>query len=117
MRHLKKGKKFHRIAGRRRSFIRNLANALIIKGKIETTETRAKASRSIVEKYVTMAKKQDLAHRRTLVSRLQNKNTVAKLMEEWGVRYKDRKGGYTRIIKSSKTRKRDAAPVAIIEFV
>jgi large subunit ribosomal protein L17 len=117
MRHLKKTTKFHRITGRRRSFLRNLANDLIRSGRIETTETRAKAIRPMVERLVTIAKKQDLSARRLLLSRLGNKQTTQRLYEEIAPRYKERPGGYLRISKLAKTRKRDAAPVAIIEFV
>ena len=117
MRHLKKGKKFNRIAGRRRSFLRNLTNDLIRKERIETTEIRAKAIRPIAERMVTIAKKQNLAARRLLFSRLQDKRVVSKLYEEIGPRYQERAGGYLRIVKLAKSRKRDGARLARIEFV
>lgn len=117
MRHLKKGKKFNRIRGRRISFLRNLSNDLIRIGKIETTEVRAKAIKPSVEKLVTLAKKQDLAARRLLLSRLQNKRTASKLYEEIAPRYAERKGGYLRVTKLSKARMRDGARLATIEFV
>ncbi|MDO8574360.1 MAG: 50S ribosomal protein L17 [bacterium] len=117
MRKLKKGKKFHRVAGERRAFLRNLSKELIKHGKIETTEARAKAIRPIVEKLVTIAKKQNLASRRLLSSRVQNKNLVKKLYEEIGPKYEKRLGGYLRITKSGKSRKRDGAKLAKIEFV
>jgi len=117
MRHQKKGKKFHRITGRRRSFLRNLTNDLIKKEHIETTETRAKALRPMVERCVTFAKRQDLASRRLLLSRLHNRNTVKKLFEEIAPRYQERSGGYLRIKKLSKSRKRDGSSLALIEFV
>lgn len=117
MQHRKKGRKFHRVTGRRKSFMRNLVNNLVRDGKIETTEIRAKAIRPVTEKMVTMAKKGDLASRRLLLSRLQDKKAVAKLMEEIAPRYKERKGGFLRITKSGKMRKRDSARVAFIEFV
>ena len=117
MRHRKEGKKFHRKTGERQAFLRNLANNLIRMGKIETTEVRAKALRPAVERFVTIAKKQTLAGRRTLISRLHNKDVVAKLYEEVGPRYKERAGGYLRIKKLGKSRKRDGSSVARIEFV
>lgn len=117
MRHLKKGKKFHRIRGRRISFLKNLANDLIKKNKIETTEARAKAIKPIVEKLVTIAKEPTLHNRRLLLSRTGDKKVVERLLNELGPRYKERKGGYLRILKSAKSRKRDGALVSVIEFI
>ena len=117
MRHHVQGKKFNRTTGPRRAFLRNLANDLIRAGKIETTEARAKAIRPLVERMVTIAKKQTLASRRLLISRLHNKAIVQKLYEEIGPRYAGRVGGYLRITKLGKSRKRDGAPVARVEFV
>ncbi len=117
MRHHVQGKKFHRLTGRRRSFLRNLANDLIRSGKIETTEARAKAIRPLVERCVTLARRKTLASRRLLLSRLQNKATVAKLMDEIGSRYAARAGGYLRVTKLATSRKRDGSRLAVIEFV
>ncbi len=117
MRHRKEGKKFGRLTGRRKSFLRNLVTALVRSGKIETTEVRAKAIRPMAERMVTIAKKQDLAGRRLLLARLQNKTAVSKLVDEIGPRYAERKGGYLRIIKSGKAKKRDGSRLAVIEFV
>lgn len=117
MRHRKEGKKFHRVTGRRRAFLRNMVGNLVRSGKIETTETRAKAVRPLVEHLVTIAKKQNLAARRLLISRLHNTKVALKLYEEIGPRYQDRKGGYLRIVKSSKARKRDGSNLATIEFI
>lgn len=117
MRHLKKGKKFNRLRGDRISFMRNLSNDLIRSGAIETTEVRAKAIRPVVEKLVTTAKRQTLASRRLLISRVQNQRVVAKLYNELGPRYAERAGGYLRITKLGKSRKRDGALMAKIEFV
>lgn len=117
MRHRKKGRKFNRITGRRRSFLRNLTNDLIRSGRIETTEARAKEIRPLVEKFLTIAKKQNLAGRRLLLARLQNEKTVERLMDELAPRYASRTGGYLRILKSSKARKRDGSQLAIIEFI
>ncbi len=117
MRHLKKGKKFHRLRGDRISFMRNLANDLIRSGKIETTEVRAKAIRPVVEKLVTFAKKQTLASRRIIQSRVQNDTVTEKLYHDLGPKYAERAGGFLRITKLSATRKRDATKMATIEFV
>jgi large subunit ribosomal protein L17 len=117
MRHLKKGKKFHRLTGERRSFLRNLASNLVRVGHIETTETRAKALRPIVERWVTIAKEQTLAARRLLLKRAHNKEVVERLLSEFGPRYTKRQGGYLRITKLAKSRKRDGSRLAIVEFV
>ena len=117
MRHLVKGKKFNRLRGDRISFMRNLANDVIRAGSVETTEARAKAVRPVVEKLITLAKKQTLANRRVIVSRVHNAKVAQKLYEELGPRYAERKGGYLRISKIEKARKRDGVRMARIEFV
>lgn len=117
MRHGVRKKKFNREAGPRRSFLRNLTNNAIRKERIETTEARAKAIRPLVERAVTLAKKGNLNSRRILLSRLQDEKVVKKLMEDLAPRYAGRQGGYTRIVKSAKTRKRDGVRIATIEFV
>lgn len=117
MRHRKKGKKFHRLRGRRISFLRNLANDLIRAERVETTEIRAKAVRPIVERFVTLAKRQNLAARRLLIARVQNKRIVEKLLGELAPRYGERHGGYVRIVKLAKSRKRDGTRMARVEFV
>ena len=109
-------RKFHRKKGPRRSFMRILANNLIMKEKITTTETRAKEIRPLVEKMVTMGRKQQLASLRILLSRLP-KQAAEKIYYEISPRYKERPGGYLRIIKQSRVRKRDGTKLAIIEFV
>ena len=103
--------------GPRISFIRNLANDLIRAGSIETTEARAKAIRPVVEKLVTVAKKQTLASRRVIISRVHNEKIVSKLYNELGPRYAERAGGYLRITKLATSRKRDGTKMARIEFV
>ncbi len=113
----KKMNKFGRVKGQRVSFIRNLGNDLIRAGGIETTETRAKAIRPKVERLVTFAKRQTVASRREILSRVGNARIAKKLMEEYGPRYAERKGGYLRITKLGKTRKRDASRMVRIEFV
>jgi large subunit ribosomal protein L17 len=110
-------RKFHRTTGPRRSFLRALANNLINKERVLTTEARAKAIRPLVEKLVTIAKKQQLYGLRILIARLNNKDVAQKLFYSIAPRYQKRAGGYLRIIKQGKVRKRDAAKTAVIEFV
>ena len=117
MRHLVKGKKFNRLRGPRISFMRNLANDVIRAGSVETTEARAKAIRPVVEKLITLAKKKTLANRRLIIRRVHNAKIAQKLYEELGPRYAERKGGYLRILKLQKARKRDGTRMARIEFV
>lgn len=117
MQHRKTGRKFHRTAPARASFVRNLVNNLIRYEKIETTTARAKEIKPRVEKLVTLGKKQTLAARRLLVQRLHNERMAHKVMDDLSKRYAERKGGYLRIKKSAKTRRRDAATLVVIEFV
>jgi large subunit ribosomal protein L17 len=109
-------RKFHRTTSRRRLFIKSVAAGLIRQGKIETTVARAKEIRPVVERLLTIAKKQETAALRTLLARLP-RAAAEKLFYEIAPRYKERKGGYLRIIKSSGARKRDGALQAVIEFV
>jgi large subunit ribosomal protein L17 len=117
MQHRKKGRKFHRIASKRVGFVRNLENNLIRSEKIETTEARAKEIRPRVEKLITLGKKQTLAARRLLIQRLHNERMAHKVFEVLSPRYQDRKGGYLRIKKSAKARRRDGSVLVSIEFV
>lgn len=116
MRHSKKGRKFHRKKGQRKALIKGLINNLISKEKIEVTEAKAKEIKPLAEKLITLAKRQNLASLRIILSRL-NKNSAQKLYYQIAPRYLERKGGYLRIIKTGKTRKNDKADMAIIEFV
>ena len=116
MRHLKKCRKFHRKRGQRKALIKGLLNNLILREKMETTEAKAKEIKSIAEKMVTLAKKQNLPAMRILFSRL-SKPSAEKLYFQIAPRYTERKGGYLRIIKGMKARKNDGAKMAAIEFV
>src|SRR3989338_7442920 len=116
MRGTKKGRKFGLLTGKRRDFLRVLSHNLIMQGKIQTTEARAKEIRSRVEKLVTLAKKEDLASLRLLMKRVP-KDSAYKLFHEIAPKYKTKKGGYLRIRKTAITRKRDGVKQAIIEFV
>lgn len=116
MRHLKKGRKFHRKKGKRRSLLKNLIANAIISEKAVTTEAKAKEMKPSLEKLITIAKKRDLAALRILLSRLPKK-AAEKLYYEIAPRYSDRKGGYLRIIKMVKLRKNDGSKMSLIEFV
>jgi large subunit ribosomal protein L17 len=109
--------KFHKKAGPRRSFMKSLMHNFIMKGSMATTTDRARATRMAVERLITLAKRQDVAHLRMLISRLPHRSSACKLFYEIAPRYADRKGGYTRIVKLGTARMRDGAPVARIEFV
>ncbi len=116
MRHQKSGRKFHRKKGQRKALFKGLLNNLIVKGKILTTEAKAKEIRPRLEKLVTIAKKQNLTSLRILCSRL-SKKSAQKLYYEIAPRYSEIKGGYLRVTKSLKPRKSDGAKMAIVEFV
>jgi len=115
MRKLKKGRKFSRERDQRKQLLKALTRELFLREKIKTTEERAKELRSFAEKYVSRAKKGDLTSRRYLL-RFFSKNIVKKLVAEIAPRYKERKGGYTRIIKLG-PRGNDGAKMAIIELI
>lgn len=115
MRKQKKGRKFHREKSQRKALLISIASALILKEKIKTTEEKAKEARSLVEKSITLAKKNDLSSRRRLL-RSFSERLVKKLISEIAPRYKERKGGYTRIIKIG-PRMSDGAKIVFFEFV
>ena len=116
MRHRNSGRKLNRTAEHRKALFANMAAALIKHEQIVTTLPKAKELRPFVEKLVTLAKKGDLHARRLAVSRLRDEAMVSKLFETLGPRYKDREGGYTRVLKAG-FRYGDSAPVAVIELV
>jgi large subunit ribosomal protein L17 len=116
MRHLKSGFKLRRNPAQRKSLLRNLTASLIEKNRIETTLTKAKAVRPIVEKMVSLGKAGTLADKRRAFAYLYKRKTVQVLFDEIAPRFMDRNGGYTRIIKTD-FRKGDGAEMAILEFV
>jgi large subunit ribosomal protein L17 len=116
MRHGYSGRQFKRTKGHRRALFANLANALLKHEQITTTLPKAKDLRPYVERLITLGKQGTLHARRLANARLRDDKVVAKLFEVIGPRYKDRNGGYTRIIKAG-FRYGDAAPVGIIELV
>ena len=116
MRHGKVYRKLGRHSAHRTAMFANMAAALIKHEQIVTTLPKAKELRPIVEKLVTLAKKGGLAARRQAISEMRDIAMVKKLFDVIGPRYKDRNGGYTRVLKAG-FRYGDNAPVAVIEFV
>ena len=119
MRHHNTNRKFGLQKGVRAALIHSLVVALITRKKITTTEARAKTLRSRIEKLITRARKGTLADTRLLLSRLHNNNAITnKLVKEIAPKYKDRRGGYTRITKlGRRSGEGDASRLATIEFV
>lgn len=115
MKHLRKHRKFGRPADFRKTFLWNLISSLILKEHIKTTEARAKEIKPIVEKAITRAKIDSLANRRLLLKKM-NLKSVNKLFKDLSPRFKERSGGYSRIIKLG-IRKNDGAKMVIIEFL
>ena len=115
MRKRKKGRKLSRKKDQRKALLKSLANSLLLKEKIKTTEAKSKEISRFIERQISRAKISNLTSRR-LLSNFFSPQTVKKLVDEIGPRYKERKGGYTRIIKLGQ-RKSDGARMAIIELV
>jgi large subunit ribosomal protein L17 len=116
MRHGKVHRKFNRTAEHRKAMFANLCAALIKHEQITTTLPKAKDLRPVVEKLVSLGKKGGLAARRQAIAEMRDIAMVKKLFEVIGPRYKDRDGGYTRIMKAG-FRYGDSAAMAVIEFV
>lgn len=116
MRHLKEGKKLHRKTDARKMLIKHLVSNLIIKGRITTSKAKAQETRRKVEKLVTKAKQQTLSSRRSL-QRFLSKKVTAKLYSEIAPIYKDRPGGYVRIIKTAQRKVKDGSELVILEWV
>ncbi len=116
MRHRKKGKILGREKAPREALLRNLATSVVLYEKVRTTETKAKVIRPIVERLITRGKEPTLSNRRYLHSFFYTEQPVKKILEVLGPRYKDRKGGYTRITRLGR-RQGDAAECVQIEFV
>src|SRR3546814_468139 len=116
MRHRVGGRKLQRTSSHRAALFRNMAASLIKHEQITTTTAKAKELRPYVEKLITLAKKGGLANRRLAHARLLDDTQLKKLFEVVAERYKDRTGGYTRVIKAG-IRASDASPMAVIELV
>jgi large subunit ribosomal protein L17 len=117
MRHGVDGRKFGRNTSHRVAMLQNLANNLIKQEQIVTTIEKAKETRRVAEKLITLAKRDTLNSRRLAFARTRDNDVVSKLFGELTERYQARKGGYTRIVKISERRWGDAAKMAMIELV
>lgn len=104
------------LSGHRKMLLRNITTSFLKEEKVVTTETRAKELKSLAEKMITLGKRGDLHARRQALAYLLDEDVVTKLFNEIGPRYKDKNGGYTRIIKTG-FRQGDAAPMVRIELV
>jgi large subunit ribosomal protein L17 len=116
MQHRKLGRRFSRDSGHRQAMFSNMAASLVRHEQIVTTLAKAKDLRRVMDKYITLAKRGDLNSRRLAASRMRDEAMVKKLFDTLGPRYKDRNGGYTRVLKAG-YRHGDSAPVAVIELV
>ncbi len=116
MRHRNRGRKLSRTSSHRRAMFANMAMALIKHEQITTTLPKAKELRPVVEKLITLGKRGDLHARRQLIAFTRDEGTAAKVIDVLAPRYRERPGGYIRVLKAG-FRKGDDAPMAIIEFV
>jgi large subunit ribosomal protein L17 len=116
MRHKRSGRKFNRDSSDRKAMFRNMAASLVRHELITTTVERAKELRRFAEPLITLAKNDSVARRRTAFNRLRNRGAVTKLFSELGPRYKQRPGGYLRILKRG-YRPGDRADMAIVELM
>lgn len=115
MRHMNQGRKLNRTSAHRKALFRNLVLALIDHERIKTTDAKAKDLRHFADRMVTLGKRGDLAARRLAYNFMQSRDAVKKLFDEIAPRFKDRNGGYTRVVKFG-FRRGDAASLSIIEF-
>ena len=116
MRHRKSGRKFNRNSSHRKAMFKNMTASLVEHELIKTTVAKAKELRTVAEPLITLAKNDSVANRRLAFARTRDEATVAKLFNELGPRYKDRPGGYIRILKCG-YRAGDSAPMAYVELV
>ena len=116
MRHRKSGRRLGRNSSHRKAMFRNMAASLLRHEMIKTTLPKAKELRRVVEPLITLAKEDGVAKRRLAFARLRDKEAVGKLFKDVGPRFKDRPGGYLRILKTG-PRPGDAAPMAIVQLV
>ena len=116
MRHRKSGRQLNRNSSHRKAMFQNMANSLFLHEVIKTTLPKAKELRRVVEPLITKAKSDSVANRRHVFSKLRDDAMVAKLFTELGPFYKDRSGGYVRILKAG-FRTGDKAPMAVVQLV
>lgn len=115
MRHRKKGRSLSRKSSHRKAMLRNMATSLIVHERIQTTEAKAKELRPVVEKLITLGGVDDVHSRRRARRMIEDRKALQKLFDDVGPRFRERPGGYTRILKLG-SRKGDGADVAIIEL-
>jgi large subunit ribosomal protein L17 len=116
MNHRKSGRRLNRTAAHIKALKKNMSIAIIKHGQIKTTLPKAKELRRVIEPLITLAKEDSVAHRRLAFARLRNEEVVAKLFNDIAPRFKDRPGGYSRVLKCG-FRAGDNAPMAIIELL
>ncbi|MBD1545835.1 50S ribosomal protein L17 [Roseibium aggregatum] len=116
MRHGKAGRKLNRTSSHRKAMFANMAASLIKHEQIVTTLPKAKEMKPIIDKLITLGKRGDLHARRQAISQVRDVAMVRKLFDTLGERYKDRQGGYSRVLKAG-FRHGDSAPMAVIELV
>lgn len=116
MRHRKAGKRLGRTSAHREAMLRNMVTSLLEHERIVTTVPKAKEARRVADRMITLAKRGDLHARRQALAVIRSKKVVAKLFDELGEEYRDRNGGYTRIVRTG-NRAGDAADMAILELV
>jgi large subunit ribosomal protein L17 len=116
MRHGKTGRKLNRTSSHRKAMFANMAASLIKHEQIVTTLPKAKEMKPIIDKLITLGKRGDLHARRQAISQIRDVAMVRKLFDTLGERYKDRQGGYSRVLKAG-FRHGDSAPMAVIELV
>ena len=116
MRHMKSGRKLNRTSSHRTAMFRNMASSLIKHEVIKTTLPKAKELRRVAEPLITLGKVDGVANRRVAFARLRDKEAVGKLFSDLGPRFRERKGGYLRILKCG-FRAGDNAPMAYVELV
>ena len=116
MRHKMRGRKLNRTSSHRKAMFVNMTASLLRHEQIKTTKPKAKDLRSFAEKMITLGKRGDLHARRKAMSFLQDKSVVSKLFDTLAERYKERQGGYTRVLAAG-FRYGDSAPMAVIELV
>ncbi|MCR4419490.1 MAG: 50S ribosomal protein L17 [Clostridia bacterium] len=109
-------RKLGRRSDHRRAMLRNLVTSFLREGRLETTETRAKELRRLADRMISLGKRGDLHARRQALAFLLDESVVKRLFDELGPRYKERQGGYTRVIKAG-VRHGDGAPMAVVELV
>ncbi len=116
MRHRQTGRKLNRTSSHREAMFKNMSVSLVIHEMIRTTLPKAKELRGVIEPLITLAKNDTIANRRLAFARVRDRDVVTKLFNKLGPRYKERPGGYVRILKCG-FRDGDSAPMAIVELV